>query len=371
MRSSAVVALVMLLAACGSDGGDAPSLPGSSVCSHAGGGVNWAALATADCPRLSDYGLFQSAAEPTQAVSAPGMLFAPATALFSDYARKFRFAFLPPGQPAAYREHDAFAFPVGTALVKTFAMPADADGSGPLRLLETRLLIRRENGWVGLPYVWRADGQDAELNVAGATIPVTLRQQGGSLSFSYQVPDRNQCQLCHQAVGGMAPISPKARHLNHAIDYVSGRQNQLLAWRDAGLLAGLPDDLSGVAAVPAWTDATTPLANRVRGYLDINCSHCHSDSGFGSVSGLRLEYWRDAMAITSGICKKPPGYDGGALGLAFDIVPGDGMASILPYRMSQLAAKDRMPPLGRQLVDAEAVTGVRDWINAMTPAGCE
>ncbi len=48
------------------------------------------------------------------------------TPLFSDGAVKMRFVFVPARQAGDLRDADeAFDFPVGTALVKTFAFPAD------------------------------------------------------------------------------------------------------------------------------------------------------------------------------------------------------------------------------------------------------
>jgi hypothetical protein len=63
------------------------------------------------------------------------------SALFSDYAAKYRFVKLPPGTSAAYHETEAFEFPVGTVIAKTFAYPHDLrDPTKGQRLIETRIL---------------------------------------------------------------------------------------------------------------------------------------------------------------------------------------------------------------------------------------
>src|ERR1700694_3491929 len=59
--------------------------------------------------------------------------------LFSDYATKSRFVWMPAGASAIYRADDAFDFPTGTLLAKTFSYAT---------LIETRLLVRANNGWV-------------------------------------------------------------------------------------------------------------------------------------------------------------------------------------------------------------------------------
>src|SRR5438477_7829060 len=73
------------------------------------------------------------------------------TPLFSDYATKYRFIWMPPGTHAQYRDDQVFDFPVGTILAKSFAFPRQ---SGKQKLIETRLLVHGKNGWIGLPYVW-------------------------------------------------------------------------------------------------------------------------------------------------------------------------------------------------------------------------
>ena len=55
-----------------------------------------------------------------------------ATPLFSDYALKLRTVYLPKGEPAIYNAEDAFDFPVGTIITKTFFFPqtsAEWDGN--------------------------------------------------------------------------------------------------------------------------------------------------------------------------------------------------------------------------------------------------
>ena len=88
-----------------------------------------AAAGTASPPRrgpfekLSQYGLF--AGDPAAQQPADGVIpYDLNSALFSDYAEKFRFIKLPPGTHATYRDDDAFEFPVGTVIAKTFAYPA-------------------------------------------------------------------------------------------------------------------------------------------------------------------------------------------------------------------------------------------------------
>ena len=90
------------------------------------------------------------------------------TPLFSDYAAKARFLYLPPGSAARYRPQGVLDLPVGATLIKTFAYPADfRRPDEKVRAVETRLLIHRRSGWVALAYVWNADQTQAVLKRAG------------------------------------------------------------------------------------------------------------------------------------------------------------------------------------------------------------
>ncbi|WP_203142608.1 SO2930 family diheme c-type cytochrome [Marinobacter mangrovi] len=388
------------IAACGGGGGGDRSDEGrqastskeSGVCGDTSGAINQAALEDADCKYLSSYRLFADASNPTENPNGRGVIYDLTTPLFSDYASKYRFVFVPDAEAAAYNEHEVFDFPVGTVLVKTFSMPADTAFRGfdanaqDERLIETRLLIHREKGWVGLPYVWNDDFSDAELQIAGGVVPVTTVHNGVQLDIDYRVPDKNQCKQCHQYkasgsdVSAISPIGPKARLLNRSLDYASGSENELSHWISKGILTGVPSDLNTIQTVPSYHDSDASLLagksdeelmQLAKGYLDINCSHCHRPEGSASNTGLHMEFWRDfdTNLTKHGVCKKPIAFGGGAL--AYDVVPGDAENSILHYRMSSTEPGELMPELGRTVVHEEGLELIGKWINSMTPDSCD
>ena len=74
-------------------------------------------------PTLAAYRLF---IDRHGRVPAPGVEpYTLNTPLFSDYAEKYRFAWMPPGTSARYTADGGLDFPVGTTLVKSFGFPAD------------------------------------------------------------------------------------------------------------------------------------------------------------------------------------------------------------------------------------------------------
>jgi len=310
------------------------------------------------------------------------------TPLFSDYALKLRTVTLPDGTSAAYDAEDVFDFPVGTIISKTFYYPqADDDWTGAvtygpeptvrdgvlplrgLRLIETRILARRAEGWIAIPYVWNEAQTDATLARIGAVMPMTLaRPDGRREDFAYLVPNQTQCAGCHatnNTTRALQPIGPKARHLNKPSSFQVGF-NQLDWWIAAGLLRGAPS----AEAHPrnaSWTDETAGLDARARAYLDANCSHCHSDVGPADTSGLDLRP-QTPMGPRYGWCKTTIAAGGGSGGRPYDIVPGNPEASIFVYRMETTKPGHMMPELGRAVTHEEGVRLIAGWIAAMEGA---
>jgi parallel beta-helix repeat protein len=347
-----------------------PPLDTAALCSAAGTGVNSEAL-VADCPNLSDYRLFADASNPLENPNSGGLIYDLNTPLFTDYANKYRFVFVPEGTQAAYRSKEVFDFPVGTVIAKTFTIQSDLrDNSSAEDIIETRILIHRRDGWVALPYIWNQAKSDAVLAVTGGTQTVSWTDINGiRQSTNYLIPNTNNCANCH-GEKELIPIGPTARSLNKEYSYSSGSANQLSHWTMQGILLGAPTDTSTIDTIPLWGDTTADLDDRARGYLDINCAHCHQpDIGAADTSGLYLEYYRP-FGTAVGECKPPVAAGEGAGDLDYDIVPGNAEASIMHFRMDSNEPQVRMPEIGRSVIHTEGVQLIRDWINAMSPMDC-
>lgn len=300
-------------------------------------------------PKLSDFGLLmgKQGLTPAEGVK-PYKLSTP---LFSDYAEKYRYAYVPAGKRIAYRADGVIAFPVGSVLIKSFGYPADLrKPSENLRVLETRLLIHRASGWVALPYVWNADGSDATLKRAGTRIDVSWTHLDGQVkSISYAVPNVNQCKGCHSLDGAMMPIGPKARNLDEG-------------FLRTAAIDGLPTKID---PIPVWNDpASGSLAARARAYLDVNCAHCHNPRGPASNSGLFLN-WGQADRVALGIGKRPVAAGSGAGQFSFDVAAGHPESSIMLYRLASIEPGIAMPELGRATAHAEGLALLTQWIKAM------
>jgi len=97
------------------------------------------------------------------------------TGLFSNYSTKQRLIYLPPGATAGYINdgQKTLDFPNGTIIIKTFYYYNDfTDESKGKRIIETRLLIRKNNEWEVANYIWNEAQNEAIHKVAGGQVNV-------------------------------------------------------------------------------------------------------------------------------------------------------------------------------------------------------
>jgi uncharacterized repeat protein (TIGR03806 family) len=316
--------------------------------------------------QLSAYGLFVGTGA-TQEPAAGVVPYDINTALFSDDAEKFRFVRLPTGTAVRYDPEQVFEFPVGTILVKTFAYPRDArDPSQGRRLIETRLLIRRADKWIGLPYVWNADQTEATLRIIGGLVEVTWRDQSGQeRHVPYQVPNTNHCKGCHENNKEMRPIGLRADQLNRVYPFGEGAENQLSRWVKLGILREGPADPHMAPRLAVWDNPTTgTLDERARAWLDVNCAHCHNPEGPAKNTGLDLRKSQNDPAKW-GVWKAPVAAGKGTGGRSYAIVPGKPDESIVMYRLESTEPGVLMPDLGRRTVDRAGNALVRAWIGSL------
>jgi len=304
------------------------------------------------------------------------------TPLFSDYALKLRTVWMPDSTSAIYNEDRELEFPVGTIISKTFhyermgEFVRQQDRESVLTsegyldldeyvLIETRLLVRYDDGWKALPYVWNSKQDEATLELAGDQRDIVLADAGIRNPITYIVPDANQCGGCHttdHTSKELRPIGPKAWQLNRDYSWWGNSESQLENWTANGMLSGFEGDAPDGVRWSAPGDAT--LEQRARAYLDANCAHCHNPRGAADTSALHLN--SDApVDRLYGVCKTPVAVGRGSGDRPYDIYPGRPDDSILVFRMQQTDPAIAMPELGRSTVHAEGVKVISDWIASM------
>ncbi len=286
------------------------------------------------------------------------LAFSPQYPLWTDGASKRRWLSLPPNTDIDASRPNAWEFPVGTRLWKEFS-------SG--RAVETRYIERLQDGsWRFATYVWNEAGTDAMLApVEGIrSLPVE-----GAPNHSYTVPGEADCRACHE--GAAAPVLGfSALQLSHDRDPLAPHADQLSSTDlrqlvERGLVRNLPPAL---LQVPPRITASSPQERAALGYLHGNCGHCHNADGSPVPVDVRLGQdvslgAQSAEQVLRSLLDTPSRFR--APGLAPDarvIAPGRPEASTLLWRMRSTNPQTRMPPLGAQALDHEALALMQRWI---------
>lgn len=331
--------------------------------------------------RLSDWQLFTVDANEL-VPSESSVVYQPNNPLFTDYAHKLRTLWIPQSLQAEIVD-DEINYPVGSVLSKTFFYPRTSSTTSTLltkvadsrlqkinldenQLIETRLLVRKNDGWDAFPYVWNDEQTEAFLRVAGASKQISLLDQDSTQTtdFTYFVPNENQCAGCHTTVhpdGDMHPLGALFSQLN--VDVSDGSASPLEKMIQRGWL----NDEQVFPRSESWQDLSASLDDRALAYLNMQCGHCHNPKGAADTSGLILDS-SQTLAINRGVCKPPVAAGGGAGDLRYAIVPGQPEESILLYRMRSDKPDEMMPELGRSLIHSEGVDLISRWIAEMSGA---
>ena len=279
--------------------------------------------------------------------------------LWSDGAQKTRWFTIPANRTVHFTLNGEWTFPAGSVFVKHFELPVDEANPKSLRRLETRVLVRDVNGYVyGASYKWRADNSDADLVNAGFTEVITRTNAAGTHPQSWFYPGKQDCLTCHTIASG-GTLGVNTRQLNGKFKSPDGHtENQLHALGRLGIFDHAPDELRIFRAPKLIniTNANAALELRVRSYLDANCAMCHRPGGAGAFFDARFETPLKKQNLLNGPVANQLGISGAKV-----IAPGDTNKSILFQRVS-MVGENQMPPLGKNVVDDQAVAVIGKWI---------
>ena len=266
--------------------------------------------------------------------------------LWSDGATKRRWMSVPDGQTITLGTDGDFNFPVGTVLMKEFSVGG--------KRAETRLLMNATDGWSGYTYQWNDAQTDAALLPADAT------KNFGAQEWFF--PSRAQCLTCHTDAAGRS-LGPEVLQLNHAFKYPDGATvNELAQLDHLGMFTTSPGDPTTLPTLFAPTGTTGTLEQRAKSYLHANCSICHRPGGTNQAN------WDGRFEIAlhdMGVCNADPlEGDLGVTGAKL-MVPGDPTHSLISLRM-HATDSDKMPPIGRHVVDTQGAAVVDAWITSLS-----
>ena len=315
--------------------------------------------------KLSDYNFFEGALNAIQ----PGygvLPYKPISSLFTDYALKERFVWVPVGETARFvQDNKSLDFPLGIARIKMVSYN-NVLPTNTTRIIETRVMVKTQNGWDFAEYVWNDAQTEAFLETTedGGYTEVNWLKDGQERFVNYRIPAKQQCVICHTNDFETLPLGIKPQNINSMLSYDDGSNNQLQKLIDFGYLEdALPES---ILTVVDWKDASKSLEQRAKSYLDINCANCHIDGGQGDYRVIRLGY-SDTVNNdeNAGVCVDADTPIPGLMGQKH-IAPGDPENSIIYYRMSVTGDQPyKMPQFGQSLVHTEALVVLEEWINSI------
>ncbi len=358
--------------------------------------------------RLSETGLFEDTqGHQVAAGLIPYNVIAP---LWSDNAAKERWIALPKDGSMQLTDRWGWEFPNETVLMKSFSLDTAGGNPGTQTWVETRLMLKRDNEWIGYSYAWNEEQTDAFLVDAGGEDREFTTESGTQPDrLKWHYPSRTECMVCHTRAANFV-LGISTLQLNSDHDYGDGvSRNQLetlealgvlrTSWESDGKLA-LRRDLESlgkskteidthVAAVqvadgqkglrsrgllakppreyPSLVNPYDPhaeLALRARSYLHSNCAYCHTEAGGGNA---RIDLAFEVPLEKMRILEESPLHHSFGFRDAKVIASGEPDRSVLQHRVG-IRGPGQMPQLGTERVDQAAWQMLREWIATLQPA---
>lgn len=323
--------------------------------------------------RLSESGLFDSVKDHAMA---PGVIpYSVNSPLWSDGAFKARYIAIPEssglnGRPPqiTFDAGNAWGFPDGTVLIKSFAFDDHIGDHVSRRWIETRFLHRENNEWVGYSYEWTDDQTDAILVSAAGASKTFVRSEpdGNTREQLWRYPGRTECMVCHtRAAAYVLGLSTPQMNRDHDYpgpqDHEVTTDNQLRTLQNLGLLPGMDRSPGEYHRLADPNDLSQPLETRARSYLHANCANCHVEAGGGN-SGFDVKY-STPLEQTNLVGVKPLHQSFG-IDRPQIIAPGDPERSVLVHRM-KIRSPGQMPVVASQLTDHDGVRLIEEWIRSL------
>jgi len=318
--------------------------------------------------KLSDLGIFQDLDNltPIEGII-PYTVNSP---LWSDRAEKKRWIALPnlstvegETNSITFRENQPWSFPEGTVFIKHFELPLDLTNSDNNKKLETRFfVVGKEGEHYGLTYRWNDDGTEATLLRVAESEEIDIMDNGVfAFTQTWDYPSRDQCLTCHNSNANFV-LGFNTHQLNCTMYYpeFNIEMNQLSFLDEQGLFNQSVRDPYTLPKSYALEDESVPLELRIRSYMDSNCANCHRSNGINRVD-MDLRYSLPlSLHKTIGVDVKSEESTWGAEIIA----PGEYENSELWIRDSSTES-NRMPPIGRNLVDQVYIDSLEKWIGLL------
>lgn len=288
---------------------------------------------------LSDLGVFPDVTDLTT-VTQCVLEYEPVWPLWSNGSRKLRQLYLPEGGIIDTAAPEAWQFPTGTVLVKSFLFPDDDGEWGPV---ETRILRRSSEGWDYAGYLWNEERTDAtkrDLEIEDGD-RYTVTRLGAE--FDHGIPSGFQCSQCHEFTASSA---------------LGVRPSQLVGTEALTVLAG-----SGLLSAPVDAGLAVthedPLTERIMGMVTGNCVHCHNgNEDLFSPFDMRHTAFLDSVVDV-------PTETHQVLSLTRVVSGNPELSALYEVLQPDDDGEPIMPPAGVQRVDPDTIHLMAQWIASL------
>lgn len=320
--------------------------------------------------------------------------YSPQYPLWTDGAKKRRWIYIPARGVINTNNQDRWIFPIGTKLWKELSY--NEEGSN--RKIETRYLEKTgKQDWTMETYIWNEAQTDAMLAPEEGIKDYYPLKNG---KF-YDIPSKQECQLCHSKAGikdgpqrtpvlGFSALQLSDYRDPNAIHAEPLTSNMiLLSTLQKKYRTSQSIPIADMPRIPETEKA--PLQRAVFGYLHGNCGHCHNDSGVAeTVTTLEFHHNVNTTHIQqngtykTALFKPIADYLQPAGSPKYIINPGNSYMSALLYRMLEenedytfempawhhnagfsLTVKSKMPILGSNIIDQEAIDIISEYIDSL------
>jgi hypothetical protein len=217
-------------------------------------------------PTLADTGAFQDLATLTPH---PGIEpYEINTPFWSDNALKKRWFSIPGTETSiGFQREGSWVFPEGSVWIKHFDLEMVRGEPSSVRRLETRFLVKHEDGIYGLTYRWD-DSQENAFLVDEAGFEETFNIQVGEETIEqvWRYPSRSECLACHTPSAGLA-LAFNTAQLNRSVSRDDSDVSQLSWLKSAGYFDDAPEALNTLPAMVPADDPSSSLTQKVKSYL--------------------------------------------------------------------------------------------------------
>ena len=311
--------------------------------------------------RLSETGLFESV--PSFRLEKGVVPYSVNAPMWADGAQIARHLAVPGDSQIGYSSSGAWDLPEGSVVLQTFSMELELGNASTRRRIESRLLTKQQNEWLGYSYRWNDAQTDAFLVRADGDnidIKITDPASNQSTTQKWSFPSRAECMVCHsRAANYLLGVSGLQMNRNIAVE--NSLVNQAAHFHSLGLLKGDKPKSDSTNKLANPYNEIEPLTLRARSYLHANCSSCHTDAGGGN-SQIELTFRTDPKRMK--LIYHRPLHKSFSLENAMLVAPGEPERSVLLHRLSNRGA-GQMPPLVLNRVDTAGVELMTDWVRSL------